>query len=179
MNRETWIGLMLVGVIVLILWVAKVDPKSSKDFSADIGRIDANIALLDRSIDLHAGRLQALENLQSEVSSLDMDGKTYSSVSTSIGKLLVSVEEVSPTLNGFVVKLKIGNPNFMTMNDVEAIIYYGSPIKTLKKTILKDLLPGRWNSVEVIIAPATKSELARISISFNPSKIQLGTTARN
>jgi len=186
MDKEKWIGAALIGV--LFLWVAAVDEKNQTNgntqsktaesaLASDVTSLRGDLSSLHLKVELMDVGLNSLGNLVKESAYLDLDGKSYVSVDTDIGKLLVSVDKVSPTLNGFSFKLKIGNPNFVTFNDVDTKIYYtdaDDKIQTFRTKVLPAILPGRWTAAEITVSPLTKEEVKKgIGISFEPSNIQL------
>lgn len=126
---------------------------------------------------------------------IDIHGRGYSVVKTSSGFYFYAlVEHVETRLDGVAVKLKLGNPYNIGVNDFKVTLRWGKEFpafltnmkdvkafcdsynsftKSLKATAQDftiPLMPGSWTSVEVIISPATIADIKYCSISVDLGK---------
>ncbi len=122
--------------------------------------------------------------------------KGYVKLDTNAGYFLIACEDAQPYLDGYKVILKIGNPASVTYNGFTLEIEWGKeyiydekdPFGLLsirkyeewKKSLRKEtksftnqLLPGRWNKVELILTPAKPEEIKYIGLSMNTDTVAL------
>ena len=112
----------------------------------------------------------------------------YARVETDVGLLLIKIEKVEPYLDGYKLELGIANPHLMTFKGLEVsatwaprLAAYGGKYsewlqknRTQKFSLTDDLLPGRWNSISLIL-PATKPEdFGYLRFSLDTNIISLG-----
>jgi hypothetical protein len=125
---------------------------------------------------------------------LDPTTRAYSIVKTNLGQLLVSVVDFSPYLNGYKLKLAVGNPSFVTYNGAKLAVRWGTApswgkkdfdgatwnqsLQTKELSITNSILPGAWNNVEVVVAPATAEQTAYLALSINLDQVALRSTAQ-
>ncbi|HLX94547.1 MAG TPA: hypothetical protein VKU37_02260 [Verrucomicrobiae bacterium] len=122
---------------------------------------------------------------------LDPTSKSYQPIDTSLMPLLVSVEDLTPYLDGYKVKIQIGNPYSMEFNGLHISCKWGIPLKYNSNTVTTNyteyvssqktkeydqpeaLYSGQWNTVELTIIPATAEEIQNVTISIAPNQIIL------
>jgi hypothetical protein len=109
------------------------------------------------------------------------------------GSFLVSVVDVSPYLNGYRLKLNMGNPSSArfansTIKIRWAKAYdfskftadtYSSWQKSIHEksvTLTSDLMPGTWNHEDVDLIPAGSNELGFLEMSIDTPTVSLSTT---
>jgi hypothetical protein len=105
---------------------------------------------------------------------------------------LVSVEEAAAYLNGYTIRLSIGNPSYATYADYKLKVKWNNLYdwgkytetsyqewnkSTQEKEISfpESLQPGAWNSVDVILAPVSADQLGYLTLSMNTSMVRLHT----
>ena len=99
---------------------------------------------------------------------------------------MISCQGVEPYLQGYKLHLQIGNPTNLTVNNAQLGVRWGAAYeaekdfaswyKSLKETTLtltENLKPGFWNDVDVIVSPATASELAYLKVSIKTDSVSL------
>lgn len=106
------------------------------------------------------------------------------------GKLLLSVRDVQPHLDGYKVALDIGNTTSATLTNLKIKVYWNfQPVpekatiaqwvaigKETKKRIFtptKALSPGTWSKVELYISPATLEELKCVEFDVETPNVSL------
>ncbi|HLP76964.1 MAG TPA: hypothetical protein VK327_08600 [Candidatus Paceibacterota bacterium] len=143
-------------------------------------------------------------NLESRVSSLEWDNmvreqtwvdldltsKGYQRVDTPLMPLLVSAKDVTPYLDGYKVKIQIGNPYNMVFQGVKVSYKWGvsykfsngkivnhteyqNSQKTKSCDLTETFYSGYWTEVELTVTPATSEEIQNLRISIVPSQISL------
>jgi hypothetical protein len=134
--------------------------------------------------------LLGTKQVQHDHITLNVAERTYQRLDTDNGFFLISVREATPYLNGYKIRLHIGNPSFAT--------YEGFTVKTKwgkvydwatyseasfnewqksfqeKEVSFPDALDaGAWNNVEVILAPATADQFGYIELSLSTDTVKL------
>jgi hypothetical protein len=120
---------------------------------------------------------------------LDPTTRAYSIVKTNLGQLLVSVVDFSPYLNGYKLKLAVGNPSFATYNGAKLTVRWATTPKsgvagfdaaawaqTLQSkdlSVTNALLPGAWNQVEIVVAPASADQTGYLALSMVLDQVSL------
>ena len=112
--------------------------------------------------------------------------KGYAPVWTSAGNLLVSLYDIKKYANGYKLYLRIGNPTLATFSNVKLKSEwnkayspeesYGEWQKKSKSSDIAlnyNLMPGKWNTAEVVISPAKEEETGSIKISIDATSISL------
>lgn len=110
--------------------------------------------------------------------------KGYTTINTNLGNFLVSLESLTKYANGYKAVFSIGNPNLVTFNGLKINVAWGEDVsnknsdpqkkfKTNEITINKPILPGVWNRVSIILAPATAKETGIIALTLTADKILL------
>lgn len=137
-------------------------------------------------------RLDALENRNAELSVevnqyrsalLDCGKPGYRRLDTNIGTLLVTCEDVQPFLDGFKLKLHLGNPSLLRYSGFEVHakwmenmwdeVLEPEAVKSRTVSLPDELLPGTWSTVSIVIEPATAKELANLQVSIETDKLSL------
>jgi hypothetical protein len=126
---------------------------------------------------------ERLAQLEKEVATVHLDasmrkigfvsckGEGFATVETNNGWLLVSCEEASPYLDGFELKMRIGNPSSLTYIGFTLTILHGGT--TTKAELSQDLTPGSWTSASVVLAPAKASDLSAVGVEIETNKVSL------
>jgi hypothetical protein len=131
---------------------------------------------------------------------IDIHGRGYTAVKTASGFVFLAlVEHVEAKLDGVSVKLQVGNPYNMQVNDLnvtlrwnqtypafitdlkanagdmskflESYLAFEKSMKSATQHFVTPVMPGSWTSVEMILSPATIADIKYCSIS-----IELGNT---
>ena len=115
------------------------------------------------------------------------DQKGFTAIHTSYGVFLVSVSDIKPYANGYKVVLNFGNPLNVDFDGAEIQVQWGpkrkqgikyseylQQLRTSKQSVLKRLRGGSWNPVEVVLAPASQTDIERIVVqSITTNKVLL------
>jgi len=89
----------------------------------------------------------------------------------------VELKQIQPYRDGFKVKFDVGNPMYATFKGLTAEIFWWfeeTSKKSAKHKIGKELRPGSWTSISLIISPATREELKYIHLKLETSSAVLG-----
>ena len=127
---------------------------------------------------------------------LDPTQKSYQKVECNNGPLMVSVDSMESYLDGYKLSLQIGNPSYMTYSGFMVTTFWGPDWQTFAGTnnfsqelsakwqslqhsntvsMTDSLLPGKWNWVKLIVAPAKPDEIRNLEVSFQSSVISFQT----
>jgi len=157
-------------LFIPILSACQAAPKHSENTKAHPVTAPAPVLTL-QSLEMRVAKLEKQllgEQLTKEWHLVSCKGGGFSTVETNNGRLLVHCEDVSPYLNGFKLKLQIGNPSTLT--------YLGIKLYTLGATptdVSQDLVPGAWTNVNVVVAPATASDVSELLVKIETNKVSL------
>jgi hypothetical protein len=163
----------------------------------------------EESADSSKERLSALEkrvtDLESKVSfykylidqkqvkydsvQLDPSLHSFQRLDSDTSTFLVSVEDASPYLNGYRIKLSIGNPSSATFSGTKVKVRWARAYDFSKYTnesykqwqdsihekevpLTDALMPGVWNNVDLDLVPSAPDELGYLIVSMtSPSVI--------
>lgn len=127
-----------------------------------------------------------VSSFQNSLAIFTPSSKGYTTINTNLGNFLVSLESLTKYANGYKAVFNIGNPNLVTFNGLKIDVGWGedtSPtnknsapkkkFKTNKITVNKPILPGVWNKISIILAPATAKETGIIGLTLTADKILL------
>lgn len=126
------------------------------------------------------------------------EGKGYGKVETTSGYFLVSLQEVTPHLDGVKVKLHVGNSQFATYNGFTIVAEYGRrfpkydkkiPLEERQKllaayevakrnkseTFTQVLRPGTWNVVYLTLADIKPENFGSLTLSIATSQVSLSS----
>lgn len=153
-----------------------------------IDAINSKLAVLDQ-------RMTTLENTVSgmdvSVAAFDpTEPGPYQYIHTNAGDFMVSLHNVAPYLDGQKVTLDIGNPQAAQYNGVTLNISWAprqpdknaglattldwyNKIKSKTISITTVLLPGHWNRVSFVIAPAKSDDFGYLTVSITANEIRL------
>jgi hypothetical protein len=92
---------------------------------------------------------------------------------TNVGTIFVSLKNVTPYLDGYKMNLQIGNPFSITLEGLTINATWSglSKAKTFETT--KQIFPGKWNNVELILSPATANDVHYINVWMDVKRVVL------
>ncbi|MDX6610935.1 MAG: hypothetical protein QOD75_121 [Blastocatellia bacterium] len=169
----------------------RVKPKPQPiDLSAGFVNDEApSRAVLEKRIQQLESRVLELqlEMRKDNSAELDTTSDSYQKVNSNNGTFLVSVAKLEPYLNGYKIFLGIGNMTTATFSGFDLSLKWApkEPAfndnwlswhqnkKTKSQHFTQDLLPGRWNQVEVILTPAQAHELGYLEVSIKTNEVIL------
>jgi hypothetical protein len=144
--------------------VATVDP---------LKKIQDDIKALDSSVTT----LQSDSRRWATISAYD---EGYSIANTEFGAFIVMRKSFTPYLDGFKVKLKIGNLTSIKFTGAKVSVFWGSDFGVSKLaddlygqakefSVTNEFLPGAYTTIDLILAPANPVEVKtiRVRLDFN------------
>lgn len=162
--------------VVCVLMMVSCGNQQSKGES----KYEQKILELERKVE----NLQSVVKVHSELipagNILDASSSAYSVVHTNHGPLVVAVDNAKEYLDGYKLKLKVGNLTAGVLTKVKISLTWGpSPsdpgfpdtpsgveqaYKRHDYDVREELLPGTFNTVEILVSPAKVNELKWIAI---------------
>jgi hypothetical protein len=112
----------------------------------------------------------------------------FQKLDTELGSFLISVQGIIPYLNGHKLTLNIGNPSMSefagftlktkwgeAFNPKGKIIYadWAKSLKSKEEKFTEHLKPGRWNKIDLVLAPAKPEQLEYIEIEMEVNEVVL------
>ena len=101
----------------------------------------------------------------------------FQTVSTSVGKLLILLRSAEPYLDGFKVKVGIGNPYAFVLGGLNASVRVGTN-KVQKFDWPVDFRSGYWTDVEMILSPASATDVKAISVWLHTDKVAMPNASK-
>lgn len=119
------------------------------------------------------GRINRLDQKSATVPT---DSKEYDIAKTPYGSFLVIVDRVDPYLDGFKVKMRVGNLSDATFTSGKMTILWGELGFEHEKSmqLAADVLPGRYTQVEAVLTPSKASEIKELHVSLEFGGAKLG-----
>jgi TolA-binding protein len=177
---------------------ASTDFASNQASKKELSALRVEVTTLEENLKDLAAKLGSDEYLLSQKQDrqdtlvLTLTDHTFQRLDTDTGFFLISVQEVTPYLNGYKLSLNIGNPMaakysgakvkltwntfYDARNYTEASFKEWQKNKQEKEVVLPStLLPGTWNSIEVILAPATTDQLGDVTFAMSTDTVFLST----
>ena len=166
--------------------------KQLVDLRAQVATLEQKVTSLEARVELQQYMINSKQDRQNSIP-LNLAEHTFQRLDTDSGFFLVSVAEVVPYLNGYKIRLKIGNPSAAAYSGVKLMVKWSTAYDSAKYTeasynewkkglqekemsLVDTLEAGRWNSVELILAPATTEQLGVVTLSMSTDTLSLGTT---
>lgn len=105
------------------------------------------------------------------------DLKSYQRITSSNDgtPFFLSLRDVVPFLNGYKLKLEVGNPSSVQYQGFTAYLHWGSSEArhSQQYSLTEVLRPGRWTPVEIVLTPASKTDLEHLEFSMETAVIVL------
>jgi hypothetical protein len=145
------------------------------DLSREVSKLQHDFELLDL-------RVRSLESKEAIVST---EEQGYGIAKTNFGAFTVSVKTVTPYLDGFKVKLTIGNVTSADFNGAKLNVSWGppfdttNPIESIKKmkekefSITNKFSSGAFSDVEVALTPAKPDEVKTLNVGIQVDQLSL------
>jgi hypothetical protein len=198
----------LPALLILAALVPGCQPPASspspKPVTADVFIKFAN-STSDRA-DALLRRVESLEREQKEgawqrdryrIVDLDLTGKGYSVVETSLGKLIVMDAEAAPYLDGFSIRFSVGNPLSINLHGLTLTTRWG-PTLDFKSTnslsamfeaheraqhtntveVTETFAPGTKTVIELKVTPADATTIKNLQIELQPKQVSLKEAAK-
>ncbi len=165
----------------------KNDQKEIYDLKNQVSSLQSQVYQLQNDLNRVSNVVYSIHSVSAGFSP---STKEYSIIRTNNGDFLASLESVNKYADGYKVTFKIGNPSLITYSGVKARVQWGEAepadnltewlrsLKSQEITIDKPLLPGMWNSITVVLSPATAKETGFISLGLTTDEISLYRDAR-
>ena len=189
---------------ISVLASAQTKTRASTDFAdnqaskKELSALRVKVATLEENLKDLAAKLGSDEYLLSQKQDrqdtivLTLTDHTFQRLDTDTGFFLISVQEVTSYLNGYKLSLSIGNPmaakysgakvklTWNTFYDAhkytEASFQEWQKNEQEKEVVLPTtLLPGTWNNIDVILAPATIDQLGDVTFTMSTNTVLLTT----
>jgi hypothetical protein len=142
-------------------------------------------AEIDRLTDRVDRLLVRLSILESEAATVDTESQAFDIAKTPFGPFTISAKEITPFLDGYKVKLHIGNVTSARFVGARLKVGWGVPMGALPTReflkaqkskdieVMHEFPPGAFTVVEVALTPAKADEVKELSVSLKLSQLQL------
>ena len=142
--------------------------KSLKDKTASLEKdLKDRTALLEKDLAAVKNRNdQIYESFTSRSTPaiIDTTAQDFAVARNLYGSFLIACDGVKPYLNGYEVKLAIGNLTHARFDGYKLKVKWGDRTSDFKKTAV--ILPGTWTKINVVLTPALAESVRKISVSL-------------
>jgi hypothetical protein len=123
-----------------------------------------------------------LDELESGTASVNMEEDTYAVARSAIGTFLMVCKKVEPRLDGYSVRLWIGNTTNLTFYGATLHLkWHPAPsekdwFKQMKEKdveITNVLRPGFYTQVDLTVAPSSVTEIRNLTVGIKPNSVSL------
>lgn len=145
------------------------------DLSSEVRKLQMDLLKLQFRVD-------ALESGDASVSA---EEQGYGVAKTSFGAFTISTRSVTPYLDGFKIKLRIGNLTTANFNGAKLTVTWGPPydekspgefFKNQKKkefSLTNQFVSGAFTDVEVALTPAKPEDVKSLSVGIQLDQLSL------
>lgn len=119
---------------------------------------------------------------QASGASVSTDSRLYGVANTTQGKVLVVVDSVTPYLDGFKVRLRIGNLMSANFDGAKLTVVHArekaSPtdlpgVETKEIQVTDTFRAGAWTNTEVVLTPVKASQIKRLNVGVEFDNVRL------
>lgn len=194
--RPLWLVLLLLASIVGSPTFAQTNPPTARQIELilqDLSVLKGRVSALQQEVsDLRTSLFWVqLQQDQYRTINLDLSSpRKYQRIDASTGSFLVSVIEGVPYLEGYKLRLNIGNPSYATYAgftlkakwgpkydysaySVASYAKWEESLREKEFSFTDHLRPGVWNWVEVILADTKANELGFFQLSLEADTVSL------
>jgi hypothetical protein len=120
----------------------------------------------------------------------------FQKIDTNNGSFLIVLDGVERHLDGYKLRLRIGNPSYVTYNGGTINLAWGEryvPSDTLgfsgytqwqnslqrrEHSFSDDIPPGSWKDIELTVAPVEREKFGHLAVSMTTSRVSLYTQSQ-
>lgn len=171
--------------------VERTSAKEMADLKAEVAQLKASAKEQDDQLKSMYGDVFVLKAVADSKNKTVFDPITdqgYGVIDVGLGRVAVSVEDVSAYANGVRVVLRIGNPNAVSFAGLSGKVIYGpssapkpngeasawySKQQTTSIDFPTSIAPGRWTRVTVTLPGIQVNDLGRLEVSLQSNQIEL------
>ena len=190
--KRLFVLMVVVGFVVAACGCS-VGSGSTDDIQKRLSDLEATVKSQQETIDglssddtNSSSRISSLENLHSDSAYLSSDSLgSYVVVRGRAGDLLVMLEDCVKYMDGYRLKLKIGNPSSATYSHFTisgtwpqfagrfSILLPSTKTKTRTQTYVGDLPGGSWTRIDFVATPATADDMKGVKLTLDTNTVSL------
>lgn len=212
-SRGTCITLLVACSFVLFFWPLRISAQATRtaspppnrpaqsnqdldvlkkqvnQLSEEVKKLTEQVMGLQTTNSRLLGRILSLEAVNSTSIEVDpANAKGYQRLRASAGPLLISMVEAVPYLDGYKVKLRIGNPASVTYSgftlkakwgprydwskfSVDSYTNWEKQVKEKETKFTEQLEAGRGTPIELLLAPTSEQQLGYLVLSIETSEL--------
>jgi hypothetical protein len=157
-------------------------PKVVASESIEVQQLMKNLESVQRDLSVLRARVEALVSEEAEVSTA---GGAYGLARTKFGPFAFVGRGVAPHLDGYMIKLAVGNLTTATFHGAKLKIGWGPPFEKDKAieyftnrkerefSVTTILSPGAYSVVEIAVVPAKPEEVRTITVGLQLDELSL------
>lgn len=154
-------------------------PEEREKFDQDTVNMIKYLSDMTKYLSDKVAKLETRQEFPMDYAFLDITEKGYAIVKSTIGDLMICVDDAQPYADGYKVKIRIGNPLAATLTNTEIYTVWRSAegkdfkIHDKKFQVSDPLHPGTWTKTELILCPCTPEGAKIIKISIQTTGVSL------
>jgi hypothetical protein len=174
--------IIILGCIFLLVGACSNESEDSNKINQKISTLQNENQILEHKIEAIelSNEISDLKNIpQYKFARLTSDTKDYGVLNTESGKFVVCIDNITPYLDGYRLNLLLGNLNATAFSNVTLKINYfvkenDMPIlKSVETTTTRNILPGMWNKVELIVPNVKAEDIRMFDVSLETPQLLL------
>jgi hypothetical protein len=169
--KKTGILILLMGLIL------SCGQPSSSTSSSNVANLETKVMALEAKLatiesDIATLRIN-IANANNEAAFVSTEEEGYSIAKTDLGAFAIVSKGATPYLDGYKVKLLIGNLTSATFNGFKLNIAWGKGKDRKNKEfgLTNRLYPGIYSKIEVALTPAKPEDIKMLSVGLNLHQI--------
>lgn len=179
------LAVLLSGASLALTLTSQYDPEG------EISQLRANIVALKaeqskihkeiKSLNEWTDLIVSSRYKKASLSTSEFD--LYDTMDSSAGTFVVLIRDIQPYMDGYKVKLGIGNLSSATYSGFKLTASYqkglflfldsAEPSGEKNYSFTNELKPGHWTNVDIIVAPASADEFKYLNLSIETDNIRL------
>ena len=166
-----------IKIATITLLLILISNCSNENYEKRLKKVEDRVAELERKDSAAFDRIWNLEIKAPPIAESAIFDATksegYICVNSNVGIFLITLNAVEPYLDGYKVKINLGNPSYITYDGAKLNVIWGKHFRIKEINLVKELKAGYWNPVEFIISPAKTEDTKYIEISISVSQLSL------
>jgi TolA-binding protein len=153
--------------------LVKTSPQVSSELLEAFSYVDSRLAQVEQQVRQVQSRIDRLEQDEQSVTiSTESGSNIYQLARTKYGTFTISAKDVTPYLDGFKLRLEIGNLTSANFQGAEISVAWGGNHKKQFK-VTNSFMPGSFTEVEVALTPATSEGVKHLIVGMSVDRLVL------
>ena len=150
-----------------------ISPQAGPELVEAFSYVDSRLAQIEQQIRQVQDRIDRLEQDEQAASISTESGRNiYQLARTRYGTFTISAKDVTQYLDGFKVRLEIGNLTSAQFTGAEISVAWGASHRK-QFQVTNSFRPGTFTEVEVALTPAKSEDVKRLTVGISVNQLVL------